>query len=764
MRGCKKGIRVLAYGAVVLMLALLIVQAEDVPRKLEPVSFLYNSQEVYSSRYTQPEPESGEPVSMDVDGFDPLFENAALAVYLRRETGALRVRDKATGYVWGTLTADKPDDLNKTWAKLGNSLIAADIYDKDGNAKSYGTDAENLTWTVSGDVMQCHAAWDEQQVELDFSITLTEDGLKFSMDGGTVRENGSCRLGSVYFLPFFGSSAEDEQPGYVFVPDGCGSLIRFQKSRAYLQGFEKRVYGPDYGIDPLESIQGLEAKRTGEYMTEEEFLTAPLFGVVHGVGQNAFLVHVEEGGVYAKLRMDPAGLITNYNRAFMTFIYRQTYEQPFNKEGAGIETVQAVPNSLQITLTYHFLHGEDADYAGMARTYRAVLQEQGILQQMEKDASLPIQVDFLAADVQEEFIGTSVNKATTLSDMEATVDWLMDQGVENLRVTLLGWQEGGQNGYRKTSLSTKTVYGGLSVLNDLRDTITARGGRLLLWLSPFTAREGQADLRGEAGISMSQSVIIKPSVNGGFLSDIWYLKPSVGLEALERQTPKLTGEGYGVALDDIGYLLYGEYLEGNTSARNVVQEQILQTAAGLSSDEKLTVVRPADYLYPYVRSYLSMPMVSSQYLFQTDTVPFLQMVLSGSMELYAPYTNLSFFSGADILKMIDYNCYPSFLLTGKDNYSLRKTASSGYRSTRLEDWEDYMVQAYDLVSRLLEPVMGQEVEDRTIPMRGVAKTVYSGGTIYVNYNRADVEIDGLTIAGASAVFTDGERVERGTVA
>ena len=60
--------------------------------------------------------------------------------------------------------------------------------------------------------------------------------------------------------------------------------------------------------------------------------------------------------------------------------------------------------------------------------------------------------------------------------------------------------------------------------------------------------------------------------------------------------------------------------------------------------------------------------------------------------------------------------------------------------------------------------MGQEVEDRTIPMRGVAKTVYSGGTIYVNYNRADVEIDGLTIAGASAVFTDGERVERGTVA
>lgn len=763
MWGCKKGVRILSCSMVAALFASLIVQATESSGSAEPVSFLYNANEVYSSRYTQPETSDVQAVSLDLEGFAPIMENEALAVYIREETGALRVCDKASGYVWGTLSADKPEDLNQTWSKLGNSLIAADIYDENGNLKSYGTNAENLDWKVSGNTLNCRVSWEDQEIELEFSMTLTDDGLRFTLNGDTIQEHGECRLGTVYFLPFFGSVSEDSQPGYIFVPDGSGSLIRFQKARSYLQGFEKRLYGPDYGIDPLDPIQGLESVRTGEYMTEEEFLTAPLFGIVHGAGQNAFLALVEEGGTYARLKVDPAGLITNYYRAYMTFVYRQTYEQPFNRDGEGIATVQPDPNPLQVTMTYRFLHGEDADYVGMAKVYRDYLKEQGALQPLETDGTMPLRVDFLTADVEKEFIGTSVNKITSLSEIEETLDWLSGRNVTNLQVTLLGWQKGGQNGYAKTSSSTRTVYGRLSALDDLRDRLTGLGGTLSLWLSPFTAREGQADLRSEIGISLSQSAIVKSSGEDTFLGDVWYLKPGVGLEALTEQAPMLTEEGYGLMLDDIGYLLYGEYLAGQATTREEVRQQIVDAAAGLASGEKLTMARPADYLYPYVRSYVSIPMVSSQYLFQTDTVPFLQIVLSGFMELYAPYTNLSFFSGADILKMIDYNCYPSFLLTGKDNYSLRNTASSGYRSTYLEDWKEYMVQAYDLISRLLEPVMGQEIEARTVPLRGVAKTEYASGTIYVNYNSESVELDGLTIPGASAVFTDGERTEWGAV-
>jgi hypothetical protein len=462
--------------------------------------------------------------------------------------------------------------------------------------------------------------------------------------------------------------------------------------------------------------------------------------------------------------VDPAGLITNYHRAHFKFIYRQTYEQPFNKTGAGIQTVQETPNTLKVAVTYRFLHDENADYVGIAKSYRDVLRGQGTLKAMTAPLTLPLQLDFLVADAQKEFIGTSVNKATSLEDIEDTVAWLAKNGVANIRLTLQGWQKGGWNGYKKTSTSTRTVYGGLSALGGLRNRLADEGGRLSLALAPLTARDGQADIRREIGISLSQSAIKKTAVDGVFRGDVWYLKPSTGLEALRSQAAALAAGGYGIVLDDIGYRLYGEYLQGKSITRGDALDAVTETAMELARTEKLDIVRPADYLYLHTRAYLSSPMVNSQYLFQTDTVPFLQIVLSGSMELVAPYANLSFFSGADLLKMIDYNCYPSFLLTGKDNYSLRKTASAGYRSTRLDDWKDYMAGAYGLATRILKPVMGQEITARDIPATGVSKTTYTDGIVYVNYNATPVNVDGIEIPGASTVFTDGTRMERGTVA
>ena len=73
------------------------------------------------------------------------------------------------------------------------------------------------------------------------------------------------------------------------------------------------------------------------------------------------------------------------------------------------------------------------------------------------------------------------------------------------------------------------------------------------------------------------------------MGDVWYLKPGVGLEALTEQAPMLTEEGYGLMLDDIGYLLYGEYLAGQATTREEVRQQIIDAAAGLASGEKLTM-------------------------------------------------------------------------------------------------------------------------------------------------------------------------------
>ena len=55
----------------------------------------------------------------------------------------------------------------------------------------------------------------------------------------------------------------------------------------------------------------------------------------------------------------------------------------------------------------------------------------------------------------------------------------------------------------------------------------------------------------------------------------------------------------------------------------------------------LNLVAPNKYLWKYTDRYLQSPVGTSQYVYETDTVPFLQMVLNGTMEVYAPYANLS---------------------------------------------------------------------------------------------------------------------------
>ena len=90
-------------------------------------------------------------------------------------------------------------------------------------------------------------------------------------------------------------------------------------------------------------------------------------------------------------------------------------------------------------------------------------------------------------------------------------------------------------------------------------------------------------------------------------------------------------------------------------------------------EQSVALSRVNSYLWKYTDEYFDIPTSCSQYLFETDTVPFLQIVLKGSMDYYAPYANQGFYTTESILKMAEYGCYPSFMVTASDNHSLTDT-------------------------------------------------------------------------------------------
>ena len=141
-------------------------------------------------------------------------------------------------------------------------------------------------------------------------------------------------------------------------------------------------------------------------------------------------------------------------------------------------------------------------------------------------------------------------------------------------------------------------------------------------------------------------------------------------------------------------------------------------------------------------------------LFRSDTVPFLQMVLSGSVELYAPYGNLNFYSVSDVLKMADYNTSPTWLLTEVDNYELRNTASAKLFSTRYEDWKERIRETCLVVCEILEQTRGQRFLNRRVPEDGVVVNEYEKGVVYVNYHATVKRVDGMELPGESAVYVE----------
>jgi len=147
----------------------------------------------------------------------------------------------------------------------------------------------------------------------------------------------------------------------------------------------------------------------------------------------------------------------------------------------------------------------------------------------------------------------------------------------------------------------------------------------------------------------------------------------------------------------------------------------------------------------------------SQDLYETDSVPFLQLVLSGNMTMVAPYANHGFYSKIDLLKSIEYNVYPSYLLTEADNINLAKTTLADESSTRFTNWKATIEASYHFVNDVLQQVEGQRMLKHMRLNGCVFQVVYEKGTVYVNYGATDFALDnGTVIPAENAKFIPAE--------
>ncbi len=752
---------------VVLSLVLVIglLAGVAVSAKREKKTFVLpdtSSAETSTNRYTQVSTAATLAGNLlNTEGFKKVVENDSMELWFREEIDSIRIVDKKSGYVWGELAGDTVENLNDYWAVMANSILTLEYYDKDNTAYQISLSEDAFTCEYSfddeNDVLHCDAYAENIGVELAFEIALFDDHFDaYIVEDSIYEDFVDYKLSKLYLLPFFGCSEQKKMDGYIFVPDGAGALMRFDNNTFHSNRFSAKVFGPDAGIDTLNEVNDLTAKRTDDFLVDAFRVTVPVYGIVHGAEQYAAMTVIEGGMEYATIQANLAASTVPYNYVNTVFEYRQLYSQPVSKSNSIIRPQEEI-NQFNPRLSVYLLSGEQANYSGMAVKYRCLLEDAGVLDDVATayEKQIPMRLEVLGSDVKEGFIFNSVQTFTTTDEALAMQKSLSDMDINNITMVMTGWQKGGANGYKFNSFKTQATVGSLDDLGALRDSVVAAGGKFFLQnkVTTFNVDQGRISYLGNQTISKKMAFYLRDNPDVMY-PETYVTAPDVVLSKLQKSLSEL--KGFNLYAPRFGSELYSQYEQKTTTAREKTRSLYEKAAKKVvESDTELSLNNPNVYMWEYCEDIFDIPLMNSQYLFETDSVPFLQILLKGHINYYAPYANQGFYTTACTLKSIEYGAYPSFLVMAEGNGKLNKTPMVDYFSLNFEDWKGTISTVYPKVNEALLAVEGAKITEHKVLQKGVVRVTYDNNTvIYINYNSNDVVVDDVNVSGLNFVVAE----------
>jgi hypothetical protein len=682
------------------------------------------------------------------DTYDLAAENDRFELYVDSHTLAFKVRDRRSDYVWHS-GIDAPidgDRLNRSWQAFALSGLSIEVYDQKAvkTRESMLNVEHEIAVTPIEQGVSAQVVFAEHGITVVVQLQLEDDGVRVEVPGAALREdNPGFRLGQVYVYPFMGATRGGSTPGYMLLPDGTGSLIDFADDTRARNMFYGRVYGPDLGMLGIEPYNP---------RVRQPFpISYPVFGMVHGEGEHAFLSVVERGAAYAELQAHPAGIITNFNFLYYTFIYNQSYFQATNRSGAGISTVQQQRNDFDAVVHYRFLTGADANYMGLARDFQRYLLERNELAQNEFDnPDIGIRLEFLGGDKEPVLLANRFVPMTTLAQMD---DILASLALPNPEVIYYGWQPYGATSVPPTTLQIDGGLGSVDELGRMADDIAAQGGHFSLYYNP------QAALYNEPGYSARNDLamaITDTSLEGYNRYPTYFFTFHILEERLASLTADIAARNpnIGLALAGMGSTVYSDYRSGRQLGRQAAIEAYRAVLA--QAPVPLSFYQPNDYVYFLARAYYDMPLGDNGYIYTTRTVPFLPAVLCGYIPAYGGALNFSSDWRRDLLRHAEYGIYPSYFLTSAPTDTMINTPSVfEIYSSAYDQWGAQVQETYAWLNALLAPVRGQPMVAHEQLANDVYATTYANGMqIIVNYRDSEYVRGALTVNARDAALVE----------
>lgn len=643
--------------------------------------------------------------------------------------------------------------------------------------------------------------------KLAFEYRVDGEEITIRVNAGNIRFDSSVyKLSDVLVLPY-GGAGDVNNSGYMFSPDGSGSLIDFSDLSSQFTN-SNSLYGQDYAYHTItgqnrevsrlpvfgvyqrvekdskrEEVVEVIDPETGEPVYDEDGNVVTETVEVDVPLEIAYLAIIEEGDSLAKINVNYGGPVHNYASIYTSFNPRP--KDSYVLDGgisAGTDAMWTVESKRKYTgdfkLRLFILDGtEDGDeptsvydadksYSDMAAAYRNYLINTGVLTAIpDLDEDIPLYIETLGAiESSKEIAGVAVDTMMALTSFEDTISILEDfkrEGIENVKVKLNAWMNGGLMGDIPTSIEIEEVLGGeegfkalieyaknnnVTLFPDVELSIVYRDN----YFDGFDSGEDVAQTIDERSARYQK---YDPVWQGFINNGGWVISPSFMKE--------LYNSGYedykeynvgGISVGSLGEYLSSDFNTDNPLTREDSKELVIQLLEQIAeNNDKVLVNAGNEYTLRYATDILSMPLDDSRLLYSYATVPFMSMVLHGYKEYAGSALNLAGDYNYHLLKTIESGASPYFVIAANNISELKQQQYNEleqYYSVRYNIWFEDIKSAYNAINDALSDVQSAVlIKHEILSDDGkVVKVVYDNGiSFYMNYGEKDYTVEDTEI-------------------
>lgn len=590
---------------------------------------------------------------------------------------------------------------------------------------------------------------------------LKADALEVSLPVSAVSEAGGAKLSRIQLLRSFGA-AGTEETGYLVVPNGSGSLIRFNNGKTGVAAYSQYVYGTDL----------IDADYTKTQNTQTARL--PILGICRE--NSSVLLSVERGAPLCMLSADVAGRYNSFNTAYATFVLRGYDVLSMFGVSGGEADMPILETDLydeDITVRYTLLTDEFKGYSGLADYYRGRLMSEGKLTRKQADGDIPFYCDVIGGVRQTaHFLGVSYQRVypmTTFSQAETMARALKDAGISNQVMNLQGWQSGGYYHDAANGAYPLSSLGGQKGLEALNDTLVSLGGELYA----DVAFQNVTMLSGHYVSSLESAryygsgyTAVLGQVNPGTLrrtASLYYEETLYSLlspKFLPRYVAAFSRGVQGIRLGGISLRDLGDELHADKRRTNVISRQQAldvvdaQFKTLAQTGRALMVSGGNDYALPYASHVIGAPLRASEYFIVDETIPLYEMIVHGCAGYAGLPLNCADSADArtDLLRLIEYGASCRYIFTFEDSAQMKYTGLNRYYATTFSAWKDEAAATYKTLNDALSPVKSALMIRHETLENGVVRVCYDNGlAVYVNYGTAARTADGYELPPRSSL-------------